>query len=346
MLGVLENVDIEAVSTTVSGHRVSLEERCGHLLAQKKGARLSKSTGFHQFSSVDKGICASDLAVHSAECLFDEVKATRDDIGAVIFVSQAPDYLCPATAFLIQKKLNLSKNIIAFDVNSSCAGFVYGIFIAGSLLTTMNKKILLCFGDVTSQKNIFYDDLTFAAILGDGGGAAIVSRCPGKKIWYSFDSYGEMSDAIIDLRGGARGYKITSPQGEVVNEKDNFCKMDGTKVMEFTLGEVPQNIEKLLLFAEINKDKLDLAFFHQANKLIVESLGNQLGIAMEKVPFYCQEIGNTDMASIPICMTEMERKGIYIPYANVLMSGFGAGLSVGSMILDLTDTYVMPTLEI
>ena len=342
----LEDIALEAVSTTISSHRVSLEERCGHLLTAKKAARLEKSTGFQLFSSVNKGICASDLAFHSAERLINEGKITRDEVGAVVFVTQHPDYLCPATAFLLQKKLNLSHDIVAFDVNSSCAGFVYGILIAGSLLATINKKILLLFGDVTSQKNIFYDDLTFASILGDGGGAAIVSRCPGKKIWYSFDSYGEMSDAIIDLRGGARGYKITSPQGEVLKGKDNFCKMDGTKVMEFTLGEVPRNIENLLSFAEINKDKLDLAFFHQANKLIVESLGNQLGIAMGKVPFYCQEIGNTDMASIPICMTEMERKGIYTPHANVLMSGFGAGLSVGSMILDLTDTYVMPTLEI
>lgn len=345
MLGILENVSLEALATTVARNRVSLEERCCRILTPKKAARLAKSTGFYHFSSVDKGVCASDLAVHSAKVLFRNGKTAREEIGAVVFVTQHPDYLCPATAFLIQKRLGLPNDIVAFDVNSSCAGFVYGIFIAASLLSKINQKILLCFGDVTSR-DIFYDDLTFASILGDGGGAVILSQKAGSKIWYSFASYGEKFESIIDARGGARGYKTTSSEGDLLQEKENFGKMDGTQVMDFTLNEVTENIRELMTFSGITKDDLEMACFHQANKLIVETLGNQLGLSLDKVPFYCEDIGNTDMASIPICLTEMKKRNEYRPSSKVLLSGFGAGLSVGSMIMDLSDMEVMPTEEI
>ncbi len=122
--------------------------------------------------------------------------------------------------------------------------------------------------------------------------------------------------------------------------------MDGMAIMDFSLTEVPRNIHELLSEAKTDVDSVDLAIFHQANKIIVRSLGENLGIPEEKVPWGVARIGNPNSASIPACLSEMKRQGIYHGYGQVLLSGFGVGLSVASALLNISDLHILETKEI
>ena len=351
MLGILANVRIQSLCTMVSKYRMPVEQRLAHLMTEKRAKRVIVGTGVSKLSIVEDGLCASDLCVGAAERLFSETSISKSEIGAVVFVSQKPDYPVPATAFSIQSRLGLGTDVLAFDVNSSCPGFVYGLYITSSMLSNLNKKVLLCCGDVTSPRNVTNpNDSAFMAIMGDGIAVAVVENVPqenGRKIYYNIESYGDKLNVLYEPRGRARGPRHTDAEGNIILEKENYTLMDGMAIADFTLQEVPRNINNLLDYVKIRKDDLDIAMVHQANGLIVNSLAEKLGMSNTQMPFKCDCIGNTDMASISICMTELKKDGAdYTKYHKVLLSGFGAGLSVASMIMDLSDIKILPTGEI
>lgn len=347
MIGVIENVRLEALATTVPRNRVSVEVRVSDLMTTKRVKRVIAGTGVEKVCVAEPGVCASDLCVAAANRLFDEGLVKREEIGAILFVTQKPDYPIPATAYSMQARLGLGTDVLAFDVNCSCAGFVYGIHIASSMLSNLYKKVLLCCGDVHTCNP---KEPAFLTIMGDGGAAAVLGRAPeidARKIYYNIDSFGDRLKSLYEPRGAARAHKRTNEAGEIIIEPDNFSKMDGMAITNFTLNEVPQNIETLLKYAKSSKNDMDIAFVHQANGLIVKSLAEKLEVPQENMPYQCGAIGNTDMASIPICMTEWKKNGKdFTKFHNALLSGFGAGLSVASMLMDISDIEVLETSEI
>lgn len=350
MLGIIEDVSIESLVTTVSKERTPVEEYVKDVIKPKRLARVMAGTGVKKLSIVKQGVCASDLCVASAEKLFNEGLAKREEIGTVFFVTQSPDYLVPATSYSIQKRLGLGTDVLAFDVNCGCSGFIYGIYIAASLVSNMGKKVLVCYGDVEKDGTLSPGDTAFRTIMGDGAGVAVVGRVPksmDKKIFYRIDSYGDRFKSLYVPRGGARENKKYGDDGKLVVEPENYSIMDGMAITDFTLQEVPENMFSLLDYAHISKEEIDIALVHQANELIVNSLAEKMEIPLEDMPFKCSQIGNTDMASIPVCMTEMKKDGAdFAKYHKAILSGFGAGLSVASMIMDLSDIKILPTNEI
>ena len=347
MIGCVENVKLEAISTTVSKNRVPVEERCVSLISAKQAKRLIKGTGFEKLSIVPDGICTSDLCFNSAEQLFEKFGYDRSSIGACIFLTQTADYLSPATAYYLQERLGLPKDITAFDVNLGCSGFVYGIYLASMILNlNPDRKVLFLCGD-TASRNAYPNDTSMLPIAGDAGTAAVFGKCSdGRKIFYNINSDGSKADCLIVERGGYRKYKITDEFGNLKPIAENYASMDGMAVMDFSLKDTPDNINALLDYAKIKPADLDTAFFHQANKIIVESLADKLKIDRSKVPFNSGEIGNTSSASIPVCMTELKKTADFKNYHTTLLSGFGVGMSIASMIMDLNDVNVLETLEI
>ena len=347
MLGIIEGVVISAVAATVSKCRVSMEERCAKLLSPKQALRLARGTGITELSIAPKTMFSSDLCVAAAERLFG-AGINKESIGAVVFVSQTPDSLVPSTSFYIQKRLGLGSDILAFDVTQGCAGFVYGVYIASSLLSNLDKSVLLLCGD-TGSREASPEDTSLFSIIGDAGSAAIVSRSPRDnvpKIYFNIESYGERTQILYGERSGHKAFHLTDADGNRTLDRSNYTVMDGMGIMDFSLYEVPANIEALLRYAKISKEDVEIALVHQAQKLIVESLADKLGLPREKVPFKSGHIGNTDMATIPVCLAELKKDGEYRPWHTVLLSGFGVGLSVASLVADLSETKVLETIEI
>ena len=124
--------------------------------------------------------------------------------------------------------------------------------------------------------------------------------------------------------------------------------MNGTKVRDFSIYDVSANIRSLLRYMNISADDVDVAIFHQANKMIVSSLAEKIGIATDKAVFNCENIGNTSCASIPVAISEMYKNGEWerFSHARVLLSGFGVGMTISSLVLNMEHTKILETLEI
>ena len=197
----------------------------------------------------------------------------------------------------------------------------------------------------TSSRNAFPQDTGLLSIAGDAGAAAILGKGIEGKTCFHIESYGERADMLLVKRGGYRALRITEGE-ELANIQENYCNMDGLGVMDFSLEDVPRNIERLLEYASVGTEKLDIALVHQANSMIVASLADKLKINREKMPFRSEDIGNTSSASIPVLMSEMQRRGEFGTYQRALLSGFGVGMSIASILMDLSGTKVMETYEL
>ncbi len=343
MIGTIKDVGIDCVTATVSKTRMPVAERCEGLITEKKAARLAKDTGFTRLSVTAPGICTSDLCIEAAERLFAD-GAKREDIGAIIFITQTPDYPAPATSYIIQHKLGLATDVMAFDISLGCSGFAYGVYVAASMLSNLSKKVLLLVGDVA--QDFMPGDITGRAIDGAAGAAAIIARrdaTMGRRIDYNITSHGDKYNILIMPRGGARAPRITNEKGEFLPIEDNFSIMDGAEIMNFSAYETHDNVRALLGYSGIDVNDLDVAFLHQANLAIVDALRERLGLSAEKAPFASGEVGNTSSATIPVCMSELKRQGKYTPPKKALLSGFGIGMSVATMVMDLSETKVLET---
>lgn len=342
MLVTIENAALEIVSAYVSKNRVTVEERLKNFVADKKISRLKKGTGFESFSIAEENICASDFCAAAAENIFSNTEIKKSEIRAIIFVTQTPDYFLPATSHLLQHKLNLPRDTVTFDVNLGCSGFVYGLYIAANLAQNLDGKILLMCGD-TVTRNIFEDDISCLSVFGDAGTSAIISKSRGQKIFFNIQTFGEYSDAIIVPRGAYRNSLVV--ENNSLNVRENFVTMDGAQVMNVSTKFLPQNLNDLMKFANVDTSDIGGFFLHQANKIILQNIASQLKLTEEKVPFKSARIGNTSSASIPVTLCEMKRLNEPINFLSVL-SGFGVGMSIASAVVDLTNLICLPTGEL
>lgn len=346
MLNVFEGLELEAIAATVSKTRVPVEVRCQDLIEEKKAKRLIKSTGFRKLSIADDQYCTSDLCVAAAKALFRN-GFQPEDVGAVIFITQTADYFSPSSGYLIQDQLGLDHDVLVFDINHGCSGFVYGLYVAASLLSNMARKVLVCCGD-TSSRTAYPLDTSMLSIAGDAGAAAIVGKnlnATKKKMYFHIESYGEKAKYIYMPRGAYRAPKLME-NGKLTMDAENYGIMHGTEVTDFTLDYVPQNIKELLQYASMDVEEVDVALLHQANRLMVTSIGEALELPAEKVPMVTGEIGNVSSASIPVCFTEMEKLGQWTSHPRLLLSGFGIGMSIASAVLENQDIKVLETIEL
>ncbi len=336
MLLTINGAALEIVSAVVSKNRVPIEARLSGIIPENRISRLKKRVGFEMFSIAEKNLCSSDFCASAAEKIFTETNIERQEIRAIIFVTQTADYFFPATSHLLQERLKLPRDIVAFDVNLGCSGFVYGLYIAASLAQNLpDGKILLLCGE-TPTRNIFDDDISGLSVFGDGGAAAVISKNINQKIYFNLQTFGELADGIIMPRGAYR-----NPLTEL-NVRENFAVMDGGRVIDFSTKYVPPNLRDLIKFAGV---ETDLFLMHQANRLILEALSEELNLLAENLPFRAEKIGNTSSASIPITLAEMARRGESLNELAV-MSGFGVGMSIASAVVDLRNLICLPTGEI
>lgn len=309
---------------------------------------LIKTIGVERKRHADKGTTTSDLCQEAAVKLLSDLNWDSSEIDLLVFVSQSRDYIIPATAGLLQQKLNIPKTCMAFDISLGCSGYVYGLSIVGSLMATgVSKKALLLTGDI-STLNTSYKDKSAFPLFGDAGAAtAIEFDSTANPMLFNLQTDGSGYDAIIIPDGGIRHFadKDTSFEIEKIDEgiyRNKFnIALDGIKVFNFSLREVRPNILKLLKEYEQNIEDVDFFVFHQANKLMNETIRRQLKVPPEKVPSSLWDYGNTSSASIPLTIVHKLREVVVNKSNKILMSGFGVGLSWGSVIADI-DNIVCP----
>ena len=306
-----------------------------------------KTTGIEQRRIVDSNTTASDLCFKAADNLLSELKWDRSEINVLVFVSQTPDYKIPCTATILQDKLGIGKSCMAFDVNLGCSGYVYGLSIVSSLLAQIKGKGLLLVGDASSTC-INLKDKTTAPLFSDAGSASALSfDDKAKPIQFNLQSDGAGYEAIISPDGGSRN--PMSEDSLVFDEAlgrtraDMF--LDGIRVFNFSRREVAPNVTALLEHFERSTEDLSYFIFHQANKLMNDMIAKKLNLDMAKVPQSLRLLGNTGAASIPITLVDQLDTIIGKQDKEVLLSGFGVGLSWGSCIVSMEECTILKLIE-
>lgn len=319
-------------------------------LNEKERSNLIKTIGVESKRHVRRGVTSADLCFAAADKLLDELEWKRDEIDLLIFVSQTRDYLMPATACILQERLGLSDDCMAFDLDLGCSGYVYGLSVINSMLNAAHlKKALLLTGEIPSP-NISYKDKSTFPLFGDAGAATALEYNPEKasQAFFNLQTSGKGYRAIHIPDGGMRNFPTAdSFKEEEISEgiiRNRFqIALDGMAVFNFTITRVRPNIEELLKHYNIPKQEIDYFVFHQANKLLNETIRKQLKVDAEKYPYSINHFGNTSSASIPLTIVTAIRDEIRQKHLRLLLSGFGVGLSWGSCILD-TDRIVCPDL--
>jgi 3-oxoacyl-[acyl-carrier-protein] synthase-3 len=336
MISDIKGIHINVINAALPHNLFTVTEYTKGLVNEKDAKRLAKNTGFEMLRISDEFVTTADLCFKAAENIFSKSNMKKEDIDAVVFVSQTSDYILPATSHVLQNKLGLSENIVALDINQGCSGYIYGLYISSMLVSTGNcRNVLLCAGDTISKLTAENDRAT-RTIFGDAGTATIISK-GNDRISFNFNTLGKDYSSIIVENNSFRKNNQA--------EKSKFLSLDGMKIMNFTLDIVPQNIKELLNHVQIDKNEISLYACHQANKLILLSLADKLEIDREKLPFVANKIGNTSSASIPLLFTE----NYYDKQAElkkVIACGFGVGLSVATAYFDLSDTNIIRTIEL
>ena len=303
--------------------------------------KILRKTGIAQRHISKDDETAADLGYQAAEKLLSTGIISREDVDFIILVTQSPDYLLPTSACLIQERLGLPKACGAFDINLGCSGYIYGLAVAKSLVDTgiAHNVLLIC--AETYSKHINSLDKSTRTIFGDGAAATLIGQ-GGMQIGdFDLGTDGSGKGLLTIPAGGARLPKSADTakeqtiDGNVRSQENLF--MDGTGVFEFTIREVPANIDALLTKTNKTKNDIDLFVFHQANKFMLDFLQTSMDIPKEKFYVNMQDIGNTVSASIPIALKRAEEDGTLARKHAILLCGFGVGLSWGSTVIYRED---------
>ena len=289
-------------------------------------------TGVQKRFIADEEETAVDLAEKVGAKFFKEYNISPDQIDSLIFVTQSPDYVLPTSACIIQDRLGLPNNILAFDLNLGCSGFVNALAVGISLIESSMLKNCLIICAETYNKYIEDDNRTTRSLFSDAAAICLVeknlvTKCTVGPIKFGVDGSG--ADNLIVKGSGARELKL---------ERKKSLFMDGSKVFMFTMREIPIFVNNLLEEADLSIDKIDLFIFHQASKLVLDTIMKKLGINKDKIFSNIDFIGNTVSCSIPIALYDAIKEKKIKKGMNIMLVGFGVGYSWGGMIIKWDDS--------
>ncbi|MBR5914054.1 MAG: ketoacyl-ACP synthase III [Selenomonadaceae bacterium] len=306
--------------------------------------RFSKKLGVVERHIAADDESAGDLAVRAAENLFSEYDINRDETDFILLCTQHPDYQVPNTAPHLQYRLGLSKNVGSMDIALGCSGYIYGLAVAKGLIETgMAKKILFITSSVYT-KYASKKDLGVRPLFGDGATATWIEGVDEESEnirAFVFGSDGSRYNKLYIPVGGSRNMPRNTPEvfeyDENHNGRSNYdAYMDGMAITYFTFREVPPLVDNVLAAAKITRADLDYCIFHQANYFMLEQVRKKT--ALEDVPFHndITHTGNLISGSVPYAIEQVIDSVDVKNLHNVLLTGFGVGLSWAGCIVDLS----------
>lgn len=295
--------------------------------------KILSKLGIRERRVAADGETASDLAFEAARKLIASVSGAVDEIDFLIFCTQAPDFVLPTTACVLQSRLGLPKDIGAVDINLGCSGYVYGLSLASGLISCGAANNVLLLTADTYSKFINDHDRSVRTLFGDGATATLISsEGSGRMGPFIFGTDGSGANSLIVPSGGARLARTketaalrTDPAGNT-RSLDNLA-MNGASVMSFTLREIPRLCSRMQEATGTTLDDYDFIVAHQANKFMLDALQARLGVSEDRLPRFYEMIGNTVSSSIPFLLADMMDRGVLVQEKRLLLLGFGVGLS-------------------
>lgn len=291
---------------------------------------ITERTGIKQRHIAAENEATSDLAFNAAKAALADAGVSPEEIDLVIVGTASSDHAFPSTACLVQNRIG-AKNAAAFDLSAGCSGFVYCLAVASQMIKTGMYNKALIIGAETLSRIMNWTDRNTCVLFGDGAGAAVVGEVE--------DGYGVLG---IDLGAdGSGGVYLYQPAGgsrrpaspETVAANEHTIHMNGPEVFKFAIQIMGKTAKRALANAGMKPEELDMLFPHQANLRIIKSAAKRLKMPMDKVWVNVDKYANTSAASIPIALCEAEAAGALKKGDNILLDGFGAGLTWAAIVL-------------
>lgn len=320
-------------------------------IPEKERPLLVRTTGINERHVANPGVTTADLCEVAANKLIDELGWEKDSIDVLILVTQTPDYITPATAAVLQHRLGLPTTCVAFDINLGCSGYPYGLSVMAGLLNSTKSRGLLLVGDVSSAC-VSATDKSAAPIFSDAGSATALEYNEGAApMHFNLQTDGKGYEAIIIPDGGYRN-PVTADSLELQNHglgidrNKTHLILNGIDIFNFSVREVPPNVRALMEFAKVDADAVDHFVFHQANLIINNSITKKLKLDTDKVPLSLGAFGNTSSATIPVTIAHEISETVQQGRKQLLLCGFGVGLSWGSALVTTNNLHCLPVIEV
>ena len=293
---------------------------------------ITERTGIERRHIAAADEATSDLCLHAAYRALEDAHLKVEDLDMIIVGTVTGDHPMPSTACFLQSKLG-AKNVMAFDLNAACSGFIYGLSIADQFIRTGVYKNILVVGAEVLSRYMNYKDRETCILFGDGAGAWVVSRADAqdKNVIESCHMHadGNLSDLLMFPSGGSR-----IPQSQEALDKGlNFMTMKGREIFKNAVRTMASCCQEALEHNRVTPEQVDWIVPHQANKRIIEAVADQFKFPLERVVVYVQETGNTSAASIPLAFDWAVKNGKIKRGQTILLTAFGAGLTSGSILL-------------
>lgn len=341
MLTEIGNVKVIGMAAAVSPKWDAISELASDDEATLK--RFIKKAGVSGRYSASPKQTTSDFCCAAAEKLLDAKRINKEDIGILVFVTQTGDYRLPATACVLQHRLGLTNECIAFDVNLGCSGFVYGLNILASIIGNTNAKYgLLLAGDTSarefSTKRKQKEGHSGTLLFGDSGTATLVEKSEGNQLKFLSNTDGSGYKAIISPYGAWRN--PDSPDG-----RTHYSVMDDIAVFNFATNEAPKQLNDYMAMTNTTSDDYDCLVLHQANLMIMKRVAKKTAFPEEKMLVSMDRFGNTSSASIPISLVDKYGDNDDDRIINALCCGFGVGLSWSTVAIEMIIKDILPLIH-
>lgn len=342
---VFKNKQISGILTILPKKAVKFEdEMANYSFSPAKCMKLKLAMGYNEHRIAEPGQCSSDFCKFGLQYLFDNNLLNKDDIDALLFVSQSGDYYMPPTSNLIQGHFELKHDCLCMDINQGCAGFEVGLIQAFMLLEQPAiKKVVLMNADVLSPK-VSAQDRNSKPLIGDAASITIVEKCEEENTIYANIKMDGTGAFALNIPAG--GFRMPStPETAVMvqdaagnfRSKDNLV-MQGDDVFNFVQREVPPMIEHLYEQSGVDRNEVDWYMFHQPNKFMLHKLADKLGIPHEKMPANIVEnFGNASGVTVPTCISYNLGEQLVDGKMKLCMAGFGVGLTWSSIMMEMGD---------
>jgi len=319
-----------------------VEEMKNYNFPEARSLKLKEVMGYNKRRMVAGDVCVSDLAVFGLEKLFERKLLSREEIDALLVVTQTGDYLMPPTSNIVQGRLGLKRDMLCLDINQACAGFVLGLIQAFMLLEQESvHKVVLINADILSRK-ASAQDRNIYPLIGDAAAISVIERGDADQpIYANVKMDGSQHAALVIPAGGLRlPCSAETARLEDVGDGNRRSKdhlfMDGSTIFNFVQTEVPPLINELLATAGASADSIDYFACHQPNRFMLQKLADKMKIPHARMPNNVVEnFGNTSGATIPMALALNFADQIRQKPLRLCLAGFGAGLTWAAMLLNL-----------
>jgi len=282
---------------------------------------------------------ALDLAEAACRKLMSRAGVDLTQVEVLLFCTQSADYVMPPNACLLQHRLGLPRTVAALDYPLACSGFIYGLYLASSLVKSQAARQVLLVTAETYSKWCHPDDRGPTTLFGDGAAVTLVSEGKPAIGDFLFSTNGSGASCFFVPAGGARMPRSEETRRPMKDQNGNIrtlenIHMDAAGVLDFVKRDVPALVRRLLERTGLTLGDLDLVLFHQSSKVTLDYLNEALRIPAHKQVSNIVGVGNTVSASIPMALRDAELKGVLGPGMRLMLVGFGVGLSSGACLVN------------